>query len=88
VAWGGVLAQLILAVPILLMVVVLNDTDFGYLNPVIVILGYLNLIIALINLTPSEPFDGAVAWRIFALMRAERTSRRAIDRARKKWGRK
>ncbi len=88
VAWGGVLAQLVVALPILLIAVFLNDTDLGYFNPAIVILGYLNLLFALVNLTPAEPFDGARAWRIVALMRAARASRSAINRARKKWGRR
>jgi len=63
VAWGGVVAQAIIFVPVLLL-----TNTFGYMMPselyrLFYYLGEYNLIIALINLIPIAPLDGANAWR-------------------------
>jgi Zn-dependent protease len=77
IAWGGVLAQLATAVPILIVATVFDDRDFGYAAPVVAFLGYVNLLIALCNLTPAPSLDGETAWRaVPLLMRRWRRRRR------------
>jgi Zn-dependent protease len=60
----------------------------NYFGPIVIFLGYINLVIAAINLTPRAPFDGYLAWRIFPAMidkfRGETVVRRAIRRASKR----
>jgi Zn-dependent protease len=68
IAWGGVLAQLALAVPILIVAKVFDDRDFGYAAPVVAFLGYVNLLMALVNLAPAEGLDGHTAWRALPLL--------------------
>jgi Zn-dependent protease len=87
IAWGGVLAQLLVAVPILAVASVLNLTDLGHFGPVVVILGYLNILIAIVNLAPAAGLDGATAWRLIPLLRTKRISRSATERAQQRWKR-
>jgi Zn-dependent protease len=88
IAWGGVLAQLLVAVPILALASFLDRIDLGHFGPFVVMLGYLNFMIALVNLAPAAGLDGAVAWRVIPLLRAKRSSRSATERALQKWKRR
>jgi len=67
IAWGGVLAQSIVAIPLALIVVFYGYTRFQALNAVMAILGVLGLGVAIFNLVPSPPLDGATAWQIVPL---------------------
>lgn len=67
IAWGGVLAQLAIAVPILIVATALGDRDLGYAGPAVAFLGYVNLLIALVNLAPAPGLDGHKAWRVLPL---------------------
>jgi Zn-dependent protease len=87
IAWGGVLAQLLIAIPFLIFGAVFNEAVLEYLGAAVLILGYLNLLIALLNLAPANGLDGEVAWRIIPLLRARWVARRATDRARRRWKR-
>lgn len=77
IAWGGVAAQLAIALPVLSAALLLGDRSWGYLTPVIVFLGYLNVVIAIINLVRSDDSDGKVAWRLIPLLLQERRRQRA-----------
>ena len=55
IAWGGVLAQLAVAVPILIVAKLSGEPDFGYAGPLVAILGQINLMIALVNLACCLP---------------------------------
>jgi Zn-dependent protease len=68
IAWGGVLAQLAVAIPILTVAKLSGDPDFGYAGPVVGILGYVNVVIALVNLAPAPGLDGHTAWRAIPLL--------------------
>jgi Zn-dependent protease len=87
IAWGGVLAQLLIAIPVLILAGVLGQFEPSYLGPVVVMLGYLNLMIALVNLAPVRGLDGAIAWRIVPLLWTRKRSRSATERAQRKWKR-
>jgi Zn-dependent protease len=68
IAWGGVGAQLVAAFPVLVVTVALGDGDWGYLTPIIVVMGYMNVVIAIMNLLPADDSDAKVAWRIVPLL--------------------
>jgi Zn-dependent protease len=82
IAWGGVLAQLAVAVPILIVAKLSGEPDFGYAGPLVGILGQINLLIALVNLAPAPVLDGHIAWRAVPLLwqwqRARATTKRSL----------
>jgi len=80
IAWSGVLAQLAVAIPVLVLAAALPDADFGYLSPAIAFLGYVNLVVALFNLAPAPGFDGEIAWRVIPLMLRKRLGPRKRPR--------
>lgn len=65
IAWGGVLAQAVVAIPLILWVELFGFTRFEPLNAVFAILGYFSIGVALFNLLPVPPLDGATAWGLF-----------------------
>jgi membrane-associated protease RseP (regulator of RpoE activity) len=62
IAWGGVVAQAIVAVPLIAVAETLGYTRFQPLNAILAIFGFFSLGVALFNLIPAPPLDGAVAW--------------------------
>lgn len=65
IAWGGVLAQAVIALPIIVWVAVFRYSRFEAVNVLFAILGFFSAAVALLNLIPTAPLDGAVAWGIF-----------------------
>ena len=85
IAWGGVLAQAVVGIPLVLRIIFVGYTPFDVANEVFVLLGMLSLAIAAFNLLPFKPFDGATAWQFLpAYLERKRLNqkRRAAD-----WGR-
>jgi Zn-dependent protease len=74
IAWGGVAAQLVVAIPILTVATIFDRQDFGYAAPAIAFLGYVNVVIALANLAPAPGFDGHIAWRAVPLLWRRRSA--------------
>ena len=68
ISWGGVAAQLCIAIPVLVIAWALGSRELYYFGPVVAFLGYVNLLLALANLAPAEGFDGQRAWRAFPLL--------------------
>ncbi|HEY2168989.1 MAG TPA: hypothetical protein VGJ30_05145 [Candidatus Angelobacter sp.] len=64
IAWGGIIAQLGVAVPILLWVSVFGYSRFAPVNAVLAILGGYSLLVAAFNLLPVGRLDGTIAWGI------------------------
>jgi Zn-dependent protease len=84
IAWGGVLAQLVVAVPIITCVELFGFTHWDAVNAALVFLGHISLTIALFNLIPVAPLDGSKAWSIFpaAIERARMSRHRQTTRYR------
>jgi membrane-associated protease RseP (regulator of RpoE activity) len=63
---------------------VVSGSFADHFGPIVIFLGYMNIVIAAMNLTPWAPFDGALAWRIFPIIldkvRGEIVVRRANKR--------
>lgn len=64
---GGPLAQLLLAIPFTVCVLVFGFTRFQTLNAVLAILGYFSPLLAIVNLIPIAPLDGKAAWTLIPL---------------------
>jgi len=64
IAWGGVLAQVVVALPFLLWQEIFGYTRFQALNTVMIILGGFNVFVAVFNLLPIRPLDGSIAWTL------------------------
>jgi Zn-dependent protease len=73
IAWGGVLAQAVVAIPLVMWVGVFGYTRLEAINMLIAILGFFSLGVAAFNLLPIPPLDGATAWGLLpALVRQRR----------------
>jgi Zn-dependent protease len=92
IAWGGPIAQLLLALPFTAFILAFGFTSFQTVNAVLAILGYLNPLIAIVNLTPIAPLDGSLAWKLDLLNmlrrrrkpKREKTALEAFEDAREK----
>jgi len=65
IAWGGVLAQALVAIPVVLWIKFLGYTPFNAANEVLVLFGFFSLGVAAFNLLPIRGLDGSMAWQIF-----------------------
>jgi stage IV sporulation protein FB len=84
IAWGGVLAQALVGIPLAAWVAIVGYTPFEPVNAVLALLGFYSLGVAAFNLIPVAPLDGAIAWQIIpAFIERQRARRnRALSRYR------
>jgi Zn-dependent protease len=64
IAWGGVIAQAFVALPVIGWIVLFGYTRFESVNAVLALLGFFSVGVAVFNLLPIPPLDGATAWAI------------------------
>src|SRR5258708_23237307 len=77
IAWGGVAAPAVVAVPLRAYVLVFGYTRFAPVNAVLAILGFYSLFVAAFNLLPAGRLDGALAWGLIPeMVRRMRTRRK------------
>jgi len=62
IAWGGILAQIAIALPLLAWITFFGYTRFAVINAILAILGAYSLIVAAFNLLPIGRLDGRLAW--------------------------
>jgi len=55
--------------------------SLGVFAPVVLILGYGSLIVAVFNLAPARGLDGLKAWRILPLLRSRFAARKVVKSA-------
>jgi len=67
IAWGGPAAQIIVAIPLMVVLYFIGYSRFQPINAVLAILGFFSPAIALFNLLPIPPLDGKKAWAIVPL---------------------
>ena len=75
IAWGGVVAQLAIALPLIVAHLFTPIGRIPVLMPIVMVLGYANAFVAAINLVPSANLDGQKAWRLIPILLAERKNR-------------
>ncbi len=74
IAWGGVVAQAVVALPLITWVEIFGYTPFEALNAALALLGFFSAGVALLNLLPVPPLDGVTAWGLIpALVERVRT---------------
>jgi Zn-dependent protease len=78
IAWGGVIAQALVFIPLIGWILTHGYTRVDGINMILAILGFFSFGVAIFNLLPLSPLDGAVAWRLLPEILAER--RRKIPR--------
>jgi len=84
IAWGGVAAQVLVAVPCAVFVIVAGDTPYEPVNIALGILGFVSPFVAALNLLPIKGLDGKLAWSaipIFFHKRRMSSPRRRPSRA-------
>ena len=75
IAWGGVIAQAVVFMPLVAWVAIHGYTQIEALNMIFAILGFFSLAVAIFNLLPIRGLDGAMAWRLLPELLAERKRR-------------
>ncbi|PYU54184.1 MAG: hypothetical protein DMG55_32380 [Acidobacteria bacterium] len=63
------MAQVIVGVPLVAWVEIFGYTRFQAVNAILAILGFSSLSMAVLNLLPVRPLDGAIAWGLPALFK-------------------
>jgi len=84
ISWGGVLAQLVVALPLVVFGVVHGLTEVQAVNSVVAILGFFSLFMVVLNLIPVFRMDGETAWRILPFLAQGVRSRLRSKRRRRK----
>jgi membrane-associated protease RseP (regulator of RpoE activity) len=64
IAWGGVAAQAVVAVPLIAWVELFGYSRFQPVNAILAIWGFFSLGVAVFNLLPIRPLDGSIAWGV------------------------
>lgn len=77
IAWGGIVAQLVVAVPIVVLTETFGYTRFQPLNAILAIFGFFSIFVAAFNLIPAAPLDGSIAWGILPALFKRSRSRTA-----------
>jgi Zn-dependent protease len=86
IACGGVIAQAMIGIPLVIWVAVAGYSRFVEINAIIGILGVYSLCIAAFNLLPIAPLDGAIAWGLIpALWQSSKTRRNKNPRGPKRF---
>jgi stage IV sporulation protein FB len=82
IAWGGVLAQLVIAVPTIAANLVFGYTGIPAFDAPIAIFGWWSLLWVLFNLLPVPPLDGSTAWGLVPLLlrRRPRSQHKIVHR--------
>ncbi|HWC17009.1 MAG TPA: hypothetical protein VG498_08330 [Terriglobales bacterium] len=76
IVWGGVLAQAVVAIPVVLFLAVHGYTSVEPVDVLLALLGPFSLAIAVLNLLPLSQLDGAKAWKLLWLVLAAKRERR------------
>lgn len=77
IAWGGVIAQAMVAAPLIAWVEFFGYTRSEPVNEIFNVLGYYSVVIAVFNLLPVAPLDGKIAWGLFPALLKRRSMRSA-----------
>jgi Zn-dependent protease len=82
IAWGGVIAQAVVAAPVVRYISMFGYTRFQSINAVLGLLGFFSLSVAAFNLLPIPRLDGSIAWGIIpeSIKRIRRSNRKSSFR--------
>ena len=80
ISWGGVLAQLAIALPLTFISWLVGLVNLGVFQICVVVAGYFSIAWVVINMAPVAPLDGYLMWRIVPLYISKK---KAKDRVKK-----
>ena len=75
ITWGGVIAQLVVAIPLIVLAQTTDISKVYGMGPIIVCLGYISFLMALVNLAPSKGLDGEYAWKLIPFLLKTRSQK-------------
>ncbi|WP_144395595.1 hypothetical protein [Pleionea sediminis] len=67
IAWGGVFAQVLIAVPVIATHLLLGSNIRDDVEMILLTFGYFNLLLIVLNLLPLKGFDGSLCWKVIPL---------------------
>jgi stage IV sporulation protein FB len=76
IAWGGVVFQAALGLPMVAWIKLVGYTPLEVVNAFMAMFGFLSIVMIVTNLMPIPPLDGATAWSIVPLLFRRATGRR------------
>jgi hypothetical protein len=78
IVWGGVLAQAVVAIPVVVFLAVRGYTNIERVNALLALFGPFSLGVVVLNLLPLRRLDGATAWKLLpAIFDAKHSPRRS-----------
>jgi Zn-dependent protease len=80
IAWGGVLTQLAVAIPLIVLTQTTQLASNAHTGIVIAFFGYFSLFNALLNLLPVRGLDGFLAWRLIPIIFREARQKHAAKK--------
>jgi Zn-dependent protease len=80
IAWGGVLFQGLLALPMLIWILAVGYTPIEVVNAFMALFAYLAVLMVPVNLIPIAPLDGASAWGAVPILWRSRPKLRRMKR--------
>jgi Zn-dependent protease len=81
IAWGGVLAQATVAIPLILLSQITLLGSNSYFGVLVSVFGYLSVMVIFLNLSPVRGLDGAHAWQLIPILAREYRKRRSAKQA-------
>jgi Zn-dependent protease len=86
IVWAGVLAQTVIAIPLIAFVAVHGYTAFEPMNALLALLGPYSVAVAVFNLLPIRGLDGARAWSLLPafVSRGRSSGRSAVSHERRR----
>ena len=76
IAWGGVLAQLFVAIPLIIISQTTDISRIQGVSQIVAFLGYISALVSVVNLAPARGLDGATAWKIFPILIKEKLNKK------------
>jgi stage IV sporulation protein FB len=68
IAWGGLLFQAVVGIPIFLWIKLVGYTPLEVVNAFLGVFSFLTVVMLVLNILPIPPLDGALAWGIVPLL--------------------
>jgi hypothetical protein len=81
IAWGGVVFQGVVGLPMLAWIKLVGYTPLEVVNAFMAVFSFLTVVMVILNLVPIPPLDGSVAWGILPLLFRRLRDRRGRGRS-------
>jgi len=79
ISWGGVILQLIVALPLVIFSQLGVIPEIPFVSIFVIVFGYISLFLVVINLIPVQPLDGATAWGVLRHISFKRANPESVQ---------